>query len=352
MKDFIRFGATLALTAVLSLFILLIASNIFIPKWVDHDMNMMSFIIKGFYKEEKNSLDVIFMGNSDTYRGIDPMVIYNEYGITSYNYVAAGQRMWMAYAMLEDSLRSQNPKVIMFNVDEVFITKQATKGNASKVYDNMEFSFNKIKAVFDTNYKKSRIKKLSHFLPILNYHSRYNELNSDDFKYAFYDYSYVEKGMDMVADIVPYTGDTDYMSKSDEAIELPEVSINYLDKMKSLCEKNGIEFVLFHVPSPDSSSYARYEAVKDYADKNSLTFLELNLYNDEIGINWEEDTSDGGDHLNLYGAEKVSKYIGKYLVDNYNLSSHKNDEKYSSWTNDYNKYLEDREMEINSAKEK
>jgi len=351
MKDFIKFIKTILITAILSLIILCISSKIFLPKWIDHRMNMMTFIMRGFYQEEKNSLDVIFVGNSDTYRGIDPLVMYHEYGFTSYNYVAAGQRIWTGYAMFEESLKYQEPKIILFNVDELFFTKQTSYGNSSKVYDNMKFSINKIKSVYDSNYKRSRIVKLAHFLPIFRYHSRYNELTSDDFKYAFYNSRYALKGMDMVAYQEPYTGNKNYMKDKNEEIELPEVSIYYLDKMYDECQKRNISFVLYHVPSPDSSSYAKYKAVKEYADSKDITYLELNFDNDKIGIDWNEDTSDGGDHLNMFGAVKVSTYLGKYLVDNYDLPDHRNDSKYDYWNDDYEEYLKIREQEIIDAKE-
>ena len=42
--------------------------------------------IKNFYSEKKNSIDVLFIGNSEGARAYSPIVIWNEYGITSYNY--------------------------------------------------------------------------------------------------------------------------------------------------------------------------------------------------------------------------------------------------------------------------
>ena len=352
MKAFRNFVLTIIITSILTLTCLTIASKIFTPKWINHDMNMMTFIVKGFYKEPKNSLDVIFLGNSDTYRGVDPLVIYHEYGFTSYNFVSAGQRMWTGYAMFEEALRKQNPKVIMFNVDGVFSTNQSSSGNYSKVYDNMPFSLYKVKYIFDKNYKKKRkIERLSHLMPIFSYHDRYNELTSDDFKYAFYDEHYALKGMDMVAYRVPYKGTLDYMKDIGKREEVPEINQIYLDKMLNECKKRNIEFVLFHTPSSESANYSRYLAVKDYADKNNLTFLELNFNNKEIGINWAEDTSDGGDHLNMFGAQKVGLYLGKYLKENYDLPDHRTNQAFSKWNDDYKEYLDLREKEIKDAKE-
>ena len=48
-------------------------------------------------------------------------------------------------------------------------------------------------------------------------------------------------------------------------------------------------------------------------------------------MNWTEDTQDKGDHLNVYGAEKVTSYLGNYLEENYELEDHRNDPTYEAW---------------------
>ena len=42
------------------------------------------------------------------------------------------------------------------------------------------------------------------------------------------------------------------------------------------------------------------------------------------------DTYDAGLHLNLYGAEKFSKWLGQYLQDTYNVADHRNDPELSA----------------------
>ena len=36
---------------------------------------------------------------------------------------------------------------------------------------------------------------------------------------------------------------------------------------------------------------------------------------DRIGIDFSQDTYDGGLHMNVYGAEKMSRYFGKILAE-------------------------------------
>ena len=54
----------------------------------------------------------------------------------------------------------------------------------------------------------------------------------------------------------------------------------------------------------------------------------MNLNYKDFGFDWKTDTADAGDHLNVYGAEKVSKYLGKIIQEKYNIPNRKNDEQY------------------------
>lgn len=346
LKDFVK---TFLWTLLFLLVFLVVASKIFIPKWIDEKDNRMSFIVKGFYKEPKNSIDVLFTGNSDVYRGVSPMVIYEKYGITSYNFVSSGQRMWIGLAMLEEALKYQSPKVVLFNVDELYYTSNASWAH-HKVYDNMKFGIPKIKAILDPGYDKPLWQKLGHFFPVFAYHDRYKELSVKDLEYAFYDYTDVTKGMDLVVGSEPYVSEDNYMEETEDIREIPTQNIEYLDKMKKLCEKAGAKFVLFEVPSPDSWNYRQHNAVKEYADKNNLEFLDLNLYLDELDIDWNKDTFDGGDHLNIYGAEKVSLYLAEYLHENFDLENHKEDKKYDYWNEHYKEYLKMKEEKENELR--
>ena len=55
------------------------------------------------------------------------------------------------------------------------------------------------------------------------------------------------------------------------------------------------------------------EQIRDYAGENGLKYINFLDKQDEVGIDYSKDTYDGGLHLNLYGAEKMSRYFGKLL---------------------------------------
>lgn len=348
MKKTIKIIITIVVFLIILLTCMHILSRIFVPKWLDNKDNSVTWISKGFYEERKNSLDVMFMGNSDMYRGVEPIQLWDDYGITSYAYVAAGQRMWTGYYMLKDALEYQKPSVILFNIDAAFNDTASMDGNYRKVYDNMKLNSTKIEAINDPVYNNDLFTKISYIFPILRYHSRYSDLSKKDFEYAFYDYHYAYKGMDLTADVVPYEKG-DYMIPTDEITPLTPKAAKYLTKIVSLCKEKNIDLILTEIPSADSWNYKKHNAISAYADALGLKFLDLNIYLDEMNFDWKKDTSDGGDHLNVYGAEKVTKYIGSYLKDNYALADHRDDDIAEIWNEDSKTYHEDKEAKIKEA---
>lgn len=323
-----------------------IASRIFIPKWLENEDNMYTWIKKGFYEEKNNSLDLLFVGNSDVYRGVSPMVLWDEYGIPSYAYGGPGQRVWTGYYMMKEALEYQHPKVVIFDVDAAFSNDHSAKSNYRKVFDNMSPNKVKWEAINDKVFEFSWSEKLSFYFPIFRYHSRYSSLTKADFEYAFSNYHFAYKGLDMTAKIKPYKKGFEYMKEKGETIQLPNKVKNYLDKIVTLCKEKDIPLVLMELPSAVSWSLAKSNAISLYAKENNLEFIDFNLNPEETEFDWLIDSSDGGDHLNVQGAEKITKFLGTYLTERFDFIDRRNDENYKMWHEDSEKYNKDKEERI------
>lgn len=332
--------------------LLFLISPIFVPKWISGEDNYITQIVRGFYAEKKNSLDVLFMGNSDMYRGMAPIELWDNYGIASYSYTSPGQRAWTGKYVLNDALKYQNPKIIVFNIDGIQSTNQSTESCYRKSFDNMKLNYNKIKAIMDPVYKNSAANKLSYIFPIFRYHSRLTNLTNDDFKYAYGYNVFDNKGQDTIVEIKAYNGEKSYMENKGEKYEIPQKTKKYIDDIIQICKNKKIELILVEVPSADSWSLAKSNAVAEYAKENDLTFIDFNLLLDEIEFDWTKDTPDGGDHLNIYGAKKVSEYMGKYLKEKFDLPDRRKDDNYSSWFESSKKYHNNIKELINEYEKK
>jgi hypothetical protein len=76
---------------------------------------------------------------------------------------------------------------------------------------------------------------------------------------------------------------------------------------------------------------------------------------DETGIDFQTDTSDGGLHMNVFGAEKLSVWLGDILTENtqntdnkYNLTDYRNNPKaVEEWAEKSEKYHTLKEIQLN-----
>ncbi len=77
---------------------------------------------------------------------------------------------------------------------------------------------------------------------------------------------------------------------------------------------------------------------------------------EEIGLDFSEDTYDGGYHLNLYGAVKLSRYFGNILAEEHGLEDHRQDSEiasaYDKKLQVYDETIEERLREQNDEEDK
>ena len=69
--------------------------------------------------------------------------------------------------------------------------------------------------------------------------------------------------------------------------------------------------------------------VARFAAERGLWYTNTLQCNDEIGIDYATDTCDMGQHLNVYGAEKLSDWFGKELVERFSLPDRRQDAAYA-----------------------
>ena len=135
----------------------------------------------------------------------------------------------------------------------------------------------------------------------------------------------------MQTDVVPKELDIEGEPLSDPA--LPQICFEYLDRMRTLCEEKGIQLILVKAPT-NFWGYYWYdeweEQIVSYAGENDLPYYNFIPLEEEIGLDWSTDTYDGGAHLNVSGAEKLTSYFGKILREEFGLEDHRADAELSA----------------------
>ena len=89
----------------------------------------------------------------------------------------------------------------------------------------------------------------------------------------------------------------------------------------------------------------------DIIESEGFSFLDMNLCYDEIGTDFATDYYDGDGHVNALGSEKVSRFFGKYLKENYAFPEH-GGKKFASWDTAYALWQQEQEEALDTINEK
>lgn len=333
-----------ACIAILTAFFCLLfsAEAVLTPKYLTETRE--GALVREYYAETTGH-DVLFLGDCETYESYTPPTLWEEYGITSVVRGSAQQLLWQSYYLLKDTLRYETPKAVVLNVYAVKYGEPQNEAYNRMTLDGMRLSWDKIEAIRASMTEDEDF--LSYLFPLLRYHSRWSELTASDFRYAFSQPKISHNGYLMQTGVSPKTTEAEGRELLDYT--LPETSFEWLQKITDLCDEKGIELILVKAPTNDWRYrwYDEYDAqVVDFAEKNGISYFNFIPLADEIGIDWTTDTYDGGVHLNVYGAEKLTSYFGKILSERFEIPDRSGDGALSeSWNRKSERYDAEKEKE-------
>lgn len=261
--------------------------------------------------EKKNTIDVVFAGDSEASDGFSPLQFWGEQGISSFNISNPAQILPDSYALLVQVIKEQNIKVLVLETSCLYLK--------SEIYSDDPWLAAAEKA-----------------FPIIHYHQVYRLLKPKSVSFQNIQKTDTLKGFWLKTGVRPYEGTPEYMgSESMPAEHFQSSTYSMLDKLMEVCRDNQIEVVLVSMPAPVYWNYGKHNGVKEWAEQENLTYIDLNLMNDELQMDWSQDTADGGNHLSFTGTVKVCSWLAGYLKESYELTDHRGDPLYNSWEDAY-----------------
>lgn len=280
------------------------------PKDNTEEAGMRKASASAILSQREQSIDVLFLGDSEAYSGFVPLELWNQEGIPGFVCSSLDQKTYETVELLRMAFSCQSPKVVVLETNVLY-----------RVYPGTD-------AIVPT---------LEPYLPVLRYHDRWKSLTLRDFtQRPRYTASSPDRGYHLLLEAEPAELDG-YMRPMEEWEPLSKQNRKNLQKIAALCRENGAELLLFSVPSPANWTVRRHNTIRDTAAELGVPYLDGNLM--ELGIDWARDTYDAGDHLNYYGAAKVTAWLGEYLVSRYPLPDRREDPEYAQWNEDYRAFL-------------
>lgn len=303
-------GCALGVTVTAGL-LLLALSVLFYPKNNQLAFGMTNDVANGVLGERENSVDVLFIGDSEAYSSFSPLQMWEKFGFTSYVCATAQQRLPYGNTLLHRATQNQRPSVVVIETNSVYAPFSADEAILRVIQD---------------------------VLPVFEFHNRWKTLTTGDVTNNITTtFSDDMKGFYLSKD-VKSADTTGYMAPSDKVQEIPLINRLYLQRMVEYCRSIGAEPLLVSTPSTVNWNTARHNGMAAFASELGVGYLDLNTGPTKVNINWASETRDGGDHVNLAGAKKVSDYIGGYLSRFYELPDRRGDDAYSAWNDSLERY--------------
>ena len=329
-------------TVLVVVLVLYLVQRLLMPKYMGDVVE--GAMIEEYYDENMDH-DVVFIGDCEVYENISPAVLWEEYGINSYIRGSAQQLIWQSYYLMEETLAYEKPDVVVFNVLALQYDEPQRETYNRMTLDGMRWSKSKVDSIFASMTEEEQF--IEYVFPLLRYHSRWNELTSDDFTYYWNRPDVTYNGYYMRVDVKPAEDVPEARVLADYSFG--ENAWKYLDMMRSLCEENDVELVLIKAPSLYPHWYDEWdEQVAEYADVHGLKYYNLLDATDEMGLDFSTDTYDGGLHLNLSGAEKCARYMGEILTNECGLKSRRGEQRLEE---EWKEKLQDYQDEIRRQEE-
>ena len=275
------------------LFVLLLTlfSKLMQPtKWFDAQrLQNRNARIAQMMEQKEDTIEIMNIGDSLSLTGFNPMELWKGKGYAAFNIGADGIRMSEAVYAVEEACAAQHPKYLL--MESLPLLRYSNKSDMQMLISQ----------------------PLYHRFPFLKYHSIWKTVIDGPGNKIYH------RGYLVNARTDPYLGEADYLTdrriKDTYVAQVPALNRWYFRRIHRFCEQRGITLILYSMPSPEIYNLPRVELMQAFAGEEGVPYIDLNRHVAEIGIDWAADTSDAGDHLNVYGSRKATLYLAGCLEE-------------------------------------
>jgi hypothetical protein len=285
-----------------------------------------------FYeKVQTENIDILMIGSSQSFRGIDPGIFEDQLEMTSFNLSNSAQVISQTYYALEEALRHTDPEIVI--LETYFINQHKL------IDDRWYFAYEEVSAM-KPGLPKTRyifdlftpLTYLDAFFPAIREHANWSDketLEDNDI--------YLKTGVSIEKDFMRdgYVEDSSTLS-GDNLIAYSELAYHeqdfnmtpeafeYMKKITALLAEHDIDLLLVKTAMPKvhtekTNESDRHAMMQQVADDLNLPFIDFNELYDELGFNnlcFRDEFNLTNHHLNTKGAQITTQYLVDYLKNN------------------------------------
>ena len=306
-KYVIRLGKFLALLLPVILAVSFLQSTLF--SHVDHCTERIRY----FYQEEPDSLDVVMVGASELYADFSPVLAYERFGFTSYIYTQDSNPGSLYKYQVREILSRQSPQVLLVEINGFLYPGDSYQYNEARLRvftESIPMSRNKLEAIWEF----PGADRLSCLIPFVKYHGDWS--NPDLLRTRVEWRNHTKRNpsplkgfktwslMDTAEPLLAYQPDPD-----------PKIAEKELIDFLDFCQEENIENIVFiRFPHKNSGDLApQVDRIAEIIDSYGYPFVNTEDATQEMGLDYLHDFYNR-EHLNIYGVDKFTDYLGNYLI--------------------------------------
>ena len=327
MKNWLKCGLFIILLG-------LAAHGVFHVLWLQDDGYSVR-VFEDFYDLPENSVDAVFIGSSGAREYYSAVTGLVEEGTAMFPLAVSNMPFCAFKYMITEVEKTQDPSVYLIEIRDIPLS-WVEDYNIRKVSDSMKYSRNRF-AVIDKMlehyailHPDQQVNKWDYYFSYGTYHWRWEEIGRDDFGAEP-----VWQGFSIyttTTPLEPFIG-----LPAAEPVAITEYNEILLNDLFDFC--SGLDAEVLFVETP--AHYTEEHRSNLAYTKNRILeagFEILDMNSDEVltelGFDYSRDFR-ALDHVNVYGALKVTDYLAAYVRERYGLPDRRMDEQFSEWTEDY-----------------
>ncbi|WP_159022153.1 hypothetical protein [Formosa sp. L2A11] len=320
---------------IILLSLVLLVIKLFEPFFTESETSVWD----NFYAQEKNSVDILILGNSHANAGIDQNILQAKLNSNVVSLATRGQNIYQTYYCALEAYKNQVPEVLIIEnylfyerlTMDAFVNQDPTINDYMKRYLTFEGKkIGEVKIEEARAFFKGNL--LENLFPLIKKHDRWTDV--DEIKKRLKTKGKKERRRGVT--ILSQASVQEYKTRSEFNLNtyniLPEEE-KALQQIVDLAKEKGTKkIILLTIPF-----YNHYRNKIDYnsLDKPLKAFVKKNEFVNYLDLNIEYPDLDRScfsnepvgynQHLNYKGAIVVSNYLSNYVYNTYKLKSNNND---------------------------
>lgn len=282
-------------------------------------------------------MDVVFIGSSNVYRHFDTEIWDESLALQTFNLGTSAQTPDAAYYIMKEVFKDKKPRYCIYGINSILFLKMDIYDNPQNhyiIFDYLKPSFDKCMYGYAVFHDKSLLNACIPFTRNANADlmATGKEVLGIKGRSVYQNYGYQVYGM---SDTEEYRGKGFVYSQRQTQegevgepggylfsdYDVNEKYIDYMKKLKKLCDSNGCELIFMVPPLPYASMKVQgdYQRILDFyentAESLGVTLFNFDLSRPEYLLMEDEDFYDYA-HMSGKGAQKFSRTAAK-LVKRY-----------------------------------